>query len=324
MYEQILTMKPQLNPPISNSRRIIGLLFLLALLSACSVNKHEEANPESNYLIISNAFMMRSNIKAPNAALLIEDPLEISKNEEMFFDNNNLGHACGYHYHIQFWKNSEENIASIPFNQDCEEFRNNNSEIQSIMEDYIHLLETQPTHYIYNLKVPVQYSTQQVLDEFNSTNLKIFLMNGKLDRYTTLSFTYDQISPIVELEDRSKWQGEKDENESKAIDKINAIVSEIKDTVNIVSESNISFPMQSFGGGEIQHLASVSLKFENGTDLSAVKSIITANGGNVDEESIPEFYFVQLVHESEDLDEIKSLLEKHPIVTDVFPYPKSK
>ena len=317
-------MKPHPLKLIKKWLKTFTIFAFLLSITACSVNRTEEANPESDYLIISSAFMMRSDIQKPNAALLIEDRLEIAKNETLFFDNGRLGHACGYHYQVQFWKNSDEIIASIPFNEDCEEFSENNSEIWSAMNDYIHQLETAPTHYIYNLKIPVAHTTEEIKNVFNSSDLHIFFMDGELGRFTTLAFNYDQISPIVELEDRSKWKDEQDENQLKAIDKINTIVSQIEDTVTIVSQSKISFPMQSFGGGEIQHLGSISLKFENGTDLTAVKDIIKKNGGIIDEESIPKYYYVQLVHTSDEEDEIKKILREYDFVTDVYPYPKTK
>jgi DNA-binding transcriptional MerR regulator len=280
---------------------------------------------EANYILIQNAFMMSSDIAQPNAALLIQDKKQIDKIQKLFQDNGRIGHACGYHYVLQFWSNSDAHIESIAFNQDCEEFHKNNRKIQSIMQGAIKQLETQPPHYIYNLKVPVSTNPPAILQAFSAHHdLNLFFLNGTSAHYTSLTFTYSQISPIVELEDRSKWPAEQDENKRKALEKFETIIQQIETVTEIKERGDISFPMQSFGAGKIEHKGQITLRFDNGTNLEKIKEIITHHQAEVKSEYTPEHHFVQLVHESNDLNKIREITEVFDFIEGVYEYPKRK
>jgi hypothetical protein len=307
-----------------NILTVTSLTFIVGLLFAFSGQRIPFTTGKTKYIVVKNAFFNRSNIYKPNAALLIADTKEIANNEKIFLDNKTYGHACGYHYAIQFWASPDDQIDDIPFNQECEEFLRSNSKIQSKMKSYIKQLETNPTHYIYNLQIPVTIEPKDILKSFDNSGLHLFFMDGVSNHYTTLGFTYLQVTPIKDLVDRSKWQGEQDDNAKNAINKINAIVDSIKTIATIIEQSEISFPMQSFGGGTIDHQGAISLKFKNGTDLIQVKEIIERNNGKVGSENNPQHYFIQLVDTSDNLDEIKGKLKNFKLVTGIYEYPQTK
>lgn len=278
---------------------------------------------QTKFILVKDAGMMRSGILKRNAALLISDQELIKLNEGLFFGNGTFGHACGYHYNIQFWESSDKLIEEYPFNQECEEFVKNDKAIQNKMKGYIKILETAPTHFIYNLKIPVATDPDLVKNTFTKSNLTIFFLQGKSEHFSSLTFTYMQVSKLREMEDKSKWDSETNENKKLALSKMTSLVNEIEKVVPIKEQSKISFPMQGFGA-TIEHQAQITLKFSNGTDLTKVKEIIKNNGGKYDQEKNPDFYFVQLVDKSGNLDDIKKKIESYKFVTTVYEYPATK
>lgn len=303
---------------------VTSLTFIVGLLFAFSGQRIPFTAGKTKYIVVKNSFFNRSNIYKPNAALLITDKNEIAENEGLFLDNKSYGHACGYHYAIQFWVSPDDQIEDIPFNQECEEFLRSNSKIQSKMKAYIKQLETKPTHYIYNLQIPVTIESKDILKSFDNSGLHLFFMNGTSSHYTTLGFTFLQVTPIKDLVDRTKWQSEQDDNSKNVAKKINEIVDSIKTVATIIEQSEISFPMQSFGGGTIDHQGAISLKFKNGTDLRGVKEIIERNNGKVGCENNPQYYFIQLVDISDNLETVIEKLKNFKLVTAIYEYPKTK
>ena len=293
---------------------IISLAFIFTVLFGIG---------QSKYILIKDAEMMRSGILKPNAAILITDKQLIKNDEALFLGNYSNQHACGYHYTIQFWKTSDKLIEEFPFNQECEEFVKNNNAIQSKMREYIKILETKPTHYIYNLKVPVTIEPDKVIQALNNSNLTIFFITGKTEYLSFLTFTYLQTSKLKEMDDKSKWDGEEKANEKLATDKINLIVSNIKKITQVIEKSKISFPMSSFGM-TIDHKAQITLKFKNNTDLTKVKEVITSNGGKVETENKPDYYYIQLVDQMDNLKNIIIKLKKFDFINDVYEYPFTK
>jgi hypothetical protein len=277
---------------------------------------------ETKYILVKNAFFKESGILKPNAALLITNETEIQENEALFLNNHASAHTCGYHYAIQFWKNPEELIDDIPFNEECERFTHNDRKIQSKMRAYIRQLETKPTHYIYNLKIPVTADPQTIVNTFSNSDLKIFFLRGKSEHYASVTLAYSSVTPIKNLDDRSKWDQEQKDNAENATKKIMAIIENIQAIEPIVEQSNITFPWESFGGGNIEHVGEITLRFRSGTDLTKIKQTIIAGGGRIEGEQTPESYFVQLVDASENVRAVRAKLKDYPIVTGVYEYPQ--
>jgi hypothetical protein len=304
---------------------IVSLLtFIIGVLFAYNGQRIFFLKGKTKYIVVMNAFFNPSKIYKPNAAILITKEQEIAYNEKLFINNNPIGHLCGYHYRIQFWNSPENQIKNVPFNQECEVFLRNNDQIQLKMKSYFKILETKPTHYIYNLQISGIFEPKEILKSFENTGFHLFFMDGVTNHYPTLEFTYLQVTPIKNIDDRTKWQSEQDENQKRAIHKINAIVDTIKNITTIIEQTNISFPFESFGGSTIQHKGAITLKFKNGSDLHKVKEIIERNNGKVTKEHYPEYYYVQLVDKSENLEEIKQKLKNFKMITHIFEYPQTQ
>ena len=81
--------------------------------------------------------------------------------------------------------------------------------------------------------------------------------------------------------------------------------------------------MSSFGM-TIDHKAQITLKFKNNTDLTKVKEVITSNGGKVETENKPDYYYIQLVDQMDNLKNIIIKLKKFDFINDVYEYPFTK
>ncbi len=303
---------------------LIGLLSVVGLLFSFREQRIPFETGKTKYIVVKNAFMNPSNIYKPNAALLINDEKEIVVNESLFLDNKTHKHACGYHYFIQFWASLDNQIGEIPFNKECEEFVRSDSKVQSRMKNYINQLETKPTHYIYNLQIPVTIEPKDLLKSFDTSGLYLFFMDGTSNYYATLGLTFSQVTPIKNLEDRSKWEQEEEDNAKNAMKKINTIVESISKVAMIVEQTGIRFPSRSFGGGTIVHKGAISLKFPNGTDLKEVKEIIERNNGKIVNINNPKYYYIQLVDTSDKLETIREKLKNYKQVTAIYEYPKEE
>lgn len=114
-------------------KRTILTLSVIALVSLVAFfwfkYSGQIGSGKANFVIVKSAEMMRSDIYKPNAALLITDKKLISELEGLFSLNKTYGHACGYHYEIEFWESSTNKIESFPYNVECEEFLRNNFSI---------------------------------------------------------------------------------------------------------------------------------------------------------------------------------------------------
>jgi hypothetical protein len=311
-------------------RQILVLLKTFILLTIFTAQSDFKAQTEnnslknkSNFILIKDAEMFQTQIFRPNAAVLLTEQDQIKQHEDLFLGNRTFAHACGFHYTIEFWENSDHLVDNFPFNQECEVFAKNNISIQLKMKEYIKLLETNPTHFIYNLKIPVAFEPELVKKSFENSDFTIVFLKGNSEHLSEITFSFMQVSQLKEMEDRNKWEDEQNQNKELAISKLKSIVEEINKVILVKEQSKITFPMQSFGQ-TIKHQAEITLKFPPGTDFKKVKKIIQRNGGEYNRESKPKYYYVQLVETSNDLKVIKEKMKKYSFVDTVFEYPNTK
>jgi hypothetical protein len=301
---------------------LLSIFIVYVCLSLSISKKSSLVNAQSKYILVRDAEMMRSGIKKINAAILITDVEKIKSDELLFLGNKAISHACGYHYNIQYWDSNDQLLEEFPFNKECEKFINNNSEIQSLMNEYIRILENKPSHYIYNLKIRTTTDPEIVKKSFENSNLNIFFLKGKMEHLPHLVFTYMQVSELKEMEDKTKWEEEQNVNRKIAINKMNSIVEEVEKVATVKEKSKVSFPMEGFGK-TIEHKAEMTMRFSKSDDLFKAKEIITKNGGEIDQERNPEYYYIQLVDAAENISDVKKKINKFKFVLDVFEYPST-
>lgn len=311
-------------------KKVIVLIVLFCVV-VCGQHEnyinwqHKNYINKTNYILFKKmTFAFTSTPrKSPdvkkNAALLITNKKEIAENERLFH-NNYKPSPCGHEFNIQFWQSADKQLDDIIFErEDC-----GDKKLNQKMEGYIKQLETKPTHYIYNLQIPVTVEPDEVIKSFKGSGFNLFFMDKEEDRYVSLSFSYLHETLRKEIHDRSKWLGEQDANKEKAIQKVNAIVDSIKKISTIIKQPEIEFPMASFGRDVISHTIKATVYFKNGMDLQQVKEIIKRNNSIIGQENRPLNYCVQLVDTLDNLETIKEKLKGYTFVTGIYEYPNSK
>jgi hypothetical protein len=191
------------------------------------------------------------------------------------------------------------------------------------MKEYIHTLEIRPTHYIYNLKIPVSTDPDVVKKTFESSNMPISFLQGTTEHLLSLTITYSKVTAHQKAEDKGNYNKEIEANEEKARDELTAIVNQIREVAVVKHQSEISFPHAAFGV-TIEHLAQITLKFPNGYDLTKVKEIVSLGGGECSGEKNPAFYFVQLVDGSDNIDVVREMVMYYKFVDAVYEYPATQ
>lgn len=339
---------PRIKP--TKPASVLLLLALIVGLGACDVISLFTGNfpvwkaGQAKVLLIRDAQWgtLHKGIKR-NGALLITDKNQLQEHEQLFLGNFHNGrHGCNYNYQIQFWASTDDLVGDIPFHNGCEEFYHHNAAVYAKMRAHIKQISTKPTHYIYNLKVPVTVDPETLKKFFAGTSLPVFFFEGKTDYFSSLTFTYQKNSkwpPIgmrpyptgeYNAEERIKYGNEKrkyeKEHEQLTENEANLIVDETRKIIPVKDQSvprttHVNpWPPQ----GEKADKVEVTVKFANGADLTKVKELIIARGGKVENEHHPAHWFVQLVDTSDKLDVIKAKLVNYKFVEDVYEYPNRK
>ena len=293
-------------------RKFLSLTLLIVLGVLLAFNKKDlfPFSKKTKYVIVKSAFTLPSAILKPNAALLIDNEKKVSESEKLFLGNKRYLHACGYHYEIQFWSSHKNLIDIFPYNQECEEFYRNNKKIHAFMAKHIKILETNPTHYIYNLQIPISYQPSEVFHVLNKNGIQIFFMDDTLKRYPALTFSYFHKISISQANSSQKWDEQINNNKQLIIKRIKLIIDSIKMISPVIKQSDISFPFMGFGNGEINVQGQVDLKFYTDAYFSEVKAIIERNKGTIKREKIPKYYYIQAIDTSCNIDFIRLKFQK--------------
>jgi len=239
--------------------------------------------------------------------ILITDPEAIERHKKLFFDNDQLLHACGYNYEIDFWSGNRL-YQSVPYNMDCglEEFERNTEEIAALMQAYDQQFKAGTVDNTYSLKIPVTQDPLSLIQNMRQNGLHVFPFDGLNSRYPSLELIFTH-------------QGDDSENfETNA-----AIETELflKDwPENLVKPIHYALPTfygSIYSGGEVEIDFESTVWFELGTDLDVIATAI-----DTDIESVkvlrmnkPEFYRLVLIITPEGgKEKLEQWLKSHPDV----------
>jgi hypothetical protein len=279
-------------------------IILLALFYAVAYTQ------QANYILIRFTYFTRDDaIVKKNGALLITDKREIAENEKLLhLYNSAQKNACGYNFDIELWQSADKWLGSIPIDRDCDHFlwlddkvrsKIKRKKIRSKMKGYIKQLETKPTHYIYDLKIPTTVEPDEVIKAFEGSKFNLFS-----DVHTFLSFSYLQ-------------ETEYDANGKNATQEIEAIIDSIKKISIPIIQPRISRPWMMSDKDITIHGVKAFLNFKYKTDLRQIKEIIESNNGRIEDEHEPssyESYEIQLVDTSGNIETIKEKLKDYKFI----------
>jgi hypothetical protein len=313
-----------------NKKKIIlslsSLVIVFSLAGYSTAEKESKTKPkvaqidtnEVQYELIMNAFFFENKIFKPNAALLLSDKKEIKADAKLFLAPRRYLHLCGFHYRILFWTNSDRLLEDRYLNEKCEKLGYKPQEAQKKLTYYIQQLETAPTHYIYNLEIPVSMNPSEVREKLKDTELNLFFIDGESTRFPSIIFSY-RSSLFVGKKAQKKqipkmfWEKSK-EAFNELVEKVESISSVVKSDINYqVSGSKLD---------SIYQKGYVNLKFEVGTDLSNVITLLEQEGAKIEKQNNPSTYRVQVVDTAANIEDIKNKLKQYEFIKEITEYEK--
>ncbi|MDR2840277.1 MAG: hypothetical protein LBV75_03275 [Paludibacter sp.] len=252
-----------------------------------------------------------------NVALLITDKDEMIDDQKLFLAPTTISHLCGYSYKISFWYDFDSIYSSRSLNGNCESFDYKPYKTQKQLDFYAKRLETRPTHYIYNLSIPVSIKPDEVKEKLRNSGLKIFFLDGKNKRYPGVNISYETKS-FVEKNKRHSREAE-DKNAQKFRKEIEEIVNNVNVIVPFLNKSGVRFYNIGTIGDSTYHKGTIYLTFELGIDSLKVKNILEQAGAK-SRFSIPKTYNIQLLDTSPDIDDIRNKLKKYTFIEQISEY----
>lgn len=274
------------------------------------------------YELIMNCFHFDNKILKPNAALLITDKNELKADAEMFLAEQKEFHKCGYHYRILFWTNTDSLIGRKSVNQDCEVFGYEPKKAKEKLEYYVKKLETKPTHYIYNLEVPISISPNELREKIQDGNLNLLFLNGEKICYPSIRFSYKYYSHHwKDSNGKTDWEKSKKGNEVGARETFEELIGKVESEYPIVNEWDIHYMGNgTIGDSLFYRQGHIELIFEIGTDLSKVVTILEKAGAEIKNTNNPKTYSAQIVDVSDNIQSIKKKLSQYKFILDVTEY----
>ena len=271
----------------------------------------------------SEANLNNGNILKPNAALLIEDKSKIENAQEFFLSERKSRHLCGYDYDVLFWFDTDNKYLTARMNKKCEVFTNKPKESQKLLNHYAKLLETKPSHYIYDIEISVTYTPEAVKKELRDNGLTVFSFESYSEQFPTLWFSYRNSRYVGQIKSSNiKWRIAEQENYAESRKLIKEIVDKVK-TVSKVTNTIIQYNSYGRTGDDMTHKGSVGLIFEDEENLILAVKILRQTKAEIESIKIPETYTLQLIDTSDNIEIIKKKLRPYEFVKKVskyFPY----
>jgi hypothetical protein len=148
-----------------------------------------EANPRR--LLIQKSMLLDGN-----EVLLVDEPETASRLYRLLRGNSVVAHACAYHWLLTF-ETGEQQFESVPFNQECEQFRNANAEIQRLVRAYTEQIETRPAQYLLDLAISPTAEVAPVLRRLTESRYRALLLRRQSWRFPSVRVETAAAGPLT-------------------------------------------------------------------------------------------------------------------------------
>ncbi|MDR0873160.1 MAG: hypothetical protein LBN27_06790 [Prevotellaceae bacterium] len=263
-------------------------------------------------------FLKDSTLKR-NVALLITDKNEIMIDQKLFLAEQHSLHLCGYSYEISFFYDIDSLYYSHSLNKKCEIFDYEPYKTQKQLDFYAKQLETSPTHYIYNLSIPVTIIPNEVKEKLKNSGLLIFFLDGKLNCYPNVYIKYKTHSFVEKSKQYSREAEEKDAEKFRK--EIDEMINNVSKIATVIEKEDIYFSTIGTLNDSTYHWGSLNVTFDFGVDTLKVKNILEQAGAKV-HFRIPKTYNIQLLDISPNIDDIKNKLKEYTFIEQISEYGK--
>ena len=128
-------------------------------------------------LLISKSVLLEGN-----EALVVDDPEVVRGMFDLLRGNSVVAHTCAYHWNLIF-EIADQQFASVPFNQECEQFRRSNAEIQRLVRGYTTRIERQPSQYLIEVAFAPEEDVAAALKRVAEAGDPVFLLDPEWARF---------------------------------------------------------------------------------------------------------------------------------------------
>ena len=261
------------------------------------------------------------NIIEPNAALLVVDKNEIGNAQQFFLSERRNYYLCGYDYEALFWFNSDSLYNTVCLNSECEDFAYRPMKSQELLNRYVKLLETNPSHYIYDMEIPVSFDLKYIKKELRDNGLIVFSFANESERFPSLTFSYKNFRYVGKNSSDKEWKIAEQENKNESQRLIMEIIDKIKDVSKVINTPTITYPYPyGHANDNIYHKVIVRLFFENENALNLAENILHQTEAEINEITVPDTYTLQLIDTTNDIEIIKQKLQQYKYITKVSKY----
>jgi len=286
--------------------RITLFVLLVLLVSPVPPPVLPSAPSAANYLLVYRSSVFFGEDDTPSRALLITDLDEIRKVHALMSPSVYTGHTCGFHWSVTFWASPSESVDGFSINEACDHY-------DPQLKPYFQQLRDRPTHFIYDLKIPVDIHPEQVIRTLQERNLVVFLLHGPNPHLPHITVA---VSPPGE-DGKEVLVGSAQRGEAR----LRSIVEAIAEEYPVKILGKIYCPDYRYRG-KPGCSTQATVWFERGADLTGITDSVEARGGRMWGKSIPSTYYdVQLVVDEQDLEQVQqTILSELEYVADVSRY----
>ena len=241
-------------------------------------------------------------------ALLISEPREIRKIARLVNRGVSIS-PCFDNIYIEFWEDSFERPTYQTVDEDCSYY---NRKLKSYFDD----LKNHPTHYIYNIKIPVQIPPEKVVEDFEKENFTLFLLYGPTPHLPKI-----EVDLWLFTENEEEWSFKEQEAR---LDDLQSLIDELAEIYPIVSVE------KSYCGGwrkasKHGYHFCADIMVTQDADLSKIEQHSNSLGLEVSDIEVNDYYFLQLVTDESELPNVqKMVITKFDYVTDVYRFPATE
>ena len=221
--------------------------------------------------------------------------------------------ACGFQWNVHFMKNGHLLEKTCLVKHCHKNFRTDfgcfayNIKFRSAMKPYTKSLEgTEGVKLVYDFFFPVSVPIEGAFDEINGIGFCPFVFENEPARYPNVTVEYTATNNSVE----NNSQEIEKLTESQAIGRLERLITDFSDMEGYRSNSDISSPGGSYGGGSVSVTKRVTVFFEPETAESIIRGLLPKDI-EIRELKNPEKYSVQIL-----FDKAMSVEERERIIND--------
>lgn len=318
-------MKKNMSITTSFLWKVIGCLLAVWLTPSVTAAQNTIApkiaaiNPQ---MVIIRPMKSAGKTRA-NYILLLTDTARVREMNNLFRDNRAYAHKCGVQWYVSIWANATDRLDEIPISVECERFERQTKQIQAKLGEYISNLESSPSTFLYNMKIPTAFPPNVVLKDIG-TEQKILFMYGTSQHLPAITFRVASTTGIEGQRTANIAELLK-KNQEKGMVELRKITEALKSRFVVEAEGKILNPVSGADDKLIEDVLEITLKFKKDTDLDKVGAYIVENGGNVQEKKVPEFYYVQIISNQRSVLALRDYLqERYNYIRDVYEFPQRK